>query len=82
MIEVTRLNQKKMMINAEMIEFIESTPDTIITTSSGKKIIVDDSPQEIVKKVVEYRRLCFPEKKYKPLSEDEIRLFNKLNETK
>ncbi|MCH7781444.1 flagellar FlbD family protein [candidate division KSB1 bacterium] len=77
MISITRLNGKEMLVNAELIEFIESTPDTIITTSSGKKVIVRDSVEEVVRKVVEYRRLCFPEKRYKPLTEQEIQLYNK-----
>ena len=77
MISITRLNGKEMLVNAELIEFIESTPDTIITTSSGKKVIVRDSVEEVVRKVVEYRRHCFPEKRYKPLTEQEIQLYNK-----
>ncbi|MFC1732795.1 flagellar FlbD family protein [candidate division KSB1 bacterium] len=75
MIEITRINQKKMVINAELIEFIESTPDTIITTTTGKKIIVADETDEVVKKVIEYRRLCFPWKKYKPMTEAEFKYY-------
>lgn len=77
MISITRLNGKEMLVNAELIEFIESTPDTIITTSSGKKVIVQDSVEEVVRKVIEYRRLCFPEKRYKPLTDQEIMLYNR-----
>lgn len=77
MISITRLNGKEMLVNAELIEFIESTPDTIISTSSGKKVIVRDSVEEVVRKVIEYRRLCFPEKRYKPLTDQEIMLYNK-----
>ena len=77
MISITRLNGKEMLVNAELIEFIESTPDTIITTSSGKKVIVRDSVEEVVRKVVEYRRICVHEKRYKPLTEQEIQLYNK-----
>ena len=40
MIKVTRLNGKEFVINTEIIEFIESTPDTVITTTTGKKVIV------------------------------------------
>ncbi|MFC1513505.1 flagellar FlbD family protein [candidate division KSB1 bacterium] len=79
MIAVTRINNDKIVINAELIEFVETTPDTIITTTTGKKIIVLDSAQQVIRKVIEYRRLCFPEKKYKPLTEHELDLYNKRN---
>ncbi len=58
MIEVTKLHQQKMVINADLIEFIESTPDTVITTTTGKKIMVLESVGEIIDKVVAYRRRC------------------------
>jgi len=76
MIEVTRINQKRIVINAELIEFIESTPDTIITTTTGKKIIVVEPKEEVIRRVIDYRRLCFPEKRYKPLSDRELELYN------
>ena len=47
MIEVTRLKGKKMIVNAELIETVEETPDTVITLTSGKKIIVKESRQEV-----------------------------------
>ncbi|KPK96081.1 hypothetical protein AMJ80_01975 [bacterium SM23_31] len=76
MITVTRINKKNIVINAELIEFVESTPDTIITTTTGKKIIVMDTTEEVIRKVIEYRRLCFPEKRYKPLTEEELEMYN------
>ena len=72
MIEVTRINNKKIIVNADLIEFIESTPDTIITTTSGKKIIVQDTVKDVIVKVINYRRNCFPFKRIKPVSEDVI----------
>ncbi|RMF57608.1 MAG: endoflagellar protein [Calditrichaeota bacterium] len=59
MITVTRINNSPITINAELIEFIEATPDTIITTMTGKKIIVKDSVDEVVEKIVSYRQRCF-----------------------
>jgi flagellar protein FlbD len=59
MITVTRINNQPITINAELIEFIESTPDTIVTTTHGKKIIVKDSIDSIIEKVIQYRRKCF-----------------------
>ena len=60
MIHVTRLNGTKLVVNAEMIEFVESTPDTIISMNTGKKIIVRDSVDEVVSKIIEYQRESFP----------------------
>jgi len=78
-IEITRINQQKMVINAELIEFIESTPDTIITTTTGKKIITADSVEEVIRKVIEYRRMSFPWKQYKPMTDEEIRFYLEQN---
>ena len=72
MIEVTKINGKNIIINADLIEFIESTPDTIITTTTGKKIIVNDSVRDVIVKVINYRRNCFPFKRIKPVSDDII----------
>jgi flagellar protein FlbD len=56
MIKVTRLNQTEMIINAEKIEFIEAIPDTIITLSSGKKVMVAESVDGIIDLVIDYKR--------------------------
>ncbi|HOX29475.1 MAG TPA: flagellar FlbD family protein [bacterium] len=56
MIELKRLNDQAVIINSDLIEFIEATPDTMITLTSGRKIVVKDSVDEVVKKVIEYRR--------------------------
>ena len=56
MIEVTRLKGTKIIINAELIEVIEETPDTIITLTSGKKYIVSESGKEITDLVIDYKR--------------------------
>jgi len=56
MIEVTRLNGKKYWINPHQIESMEQNPDLTLTLLSGKKVVVRDSPEEVVDKVVEYRR--------------------------
>jgi flagellar protein FlbD len=61
MIELTKLQDRKIVVNAELIEFVESTPDTMITTTSGKKLIVKESVAEVIEKVVLYRRRCRPE---------------------
>lgn len=56
MIKLTRLNGKEFVLNIDLIEFIESTPDTIISTTTGKKVVVTDSVDEIIEKIVEFRR--------------------------
>ena len=72
MITLTRINGKAVVLNADLIEIVEKTPDTIISMTTGKKYIVKDSVEEIVEKVLEYRRLIFPFKKIRNLSDDEI----------
>ena len=56
MIRLTRLNDTEFIINAEMIEFVEATPDTIVTLPTGRKVLARDSIDDIIDKVVEYKR--------------------------
>lgn len=56
MIEVTRLKGTTIIINAELIEMIEETPDTVITLTSGKKYIVNESGKDIIDLVIDYKR--------------------------
>lgn len=56
MIFVTRTNGSTIYINPELIQIVESTPDTLITLVSSKKLIVKDTPQEIAERFIEYRR--------------------------
>lgn len=56
MIEVTRLNDTKLLINCDQIEFVEETPDTVISFLSGKKIIVKESRQTVKNLVELYRK--------------------------
>jgi flagellar protein FlbD len=58
MIELTKLQNAKIVVNAELIEFVESTPDTLITTTTGKKLMVRETVEEVVAAVIEYRRRC------------------------
>lgn len=59
MIEVTRLNGTKILINPDLIEFVEETPDTVISFTTGRKIIVKESRQEIKNLVKLYRKEIF-----------------------
>lgn len=56
MIYVTRLDHKPMVVNADLIVTIESTPDTLVTLSSGLQFLVRESIGDVVSRVVEYRR--------------------------
>lgn len=56
MIKLTKLNEKSFILNCDLIETVESTPDTVITTSSGKKYVVTESVEQIVEKVIEFKR--------------------------
>ncbi|MEI8196410.1 MAG: flagellar FlbD family protein [Phycisphaerae bacterium] len=57
MITVTRLNNTKIIINAELIRYIETTPDTIISLTTDDHIMVKESAEEIVRKCIDYGRL-------------------------
>jgi len=56
LIFVTRFDGKKIVVNADLIEMIESIPDTILTTTTGKKITVKENLEEVVKLVKEYKK--------------------------
>lgn len=56
MIEVTRLNGDKLTINAELIERVEELPDTVVKLTTGSKIIVKESRQEIKDLVILYKK--------------------------
>ena len=56
MIEVTRLNVTKLLINPHLLEIVEETPDTVLTLTTGHKIIVKESRQEIKNLVKSYRK--------------------------
>ncbi|MCX6826379.1 MAG: flagellar FlbD family protein [candidate division Zixibacteria bacterium] len=58
MIKLTKLNNAEIVINDDLIEFIESLPDTLVSLIDGKKIMVKESPDEIIKKVAAFRRLA------------------------
>ncbi|MCB1192685.1 MAG: flagellar FlbD family protein [Leptospiraceae bacterium] len=59
MIVVHRLNNSELIINAQHIESIEATPDSVITFSNDKKIIVRESASELVDKIIEYHQKIF-----------------------
>lgn len=61
MIEVTKLNDVKILINPDLIELVEETPDTIVTLTTGRKIIIKESRQDVKNLVKSYRKDIFAE---------------------
>lgn len=57
MIHLTRINKLGLVVNADLIEQIETTPDTVVHLTSGQKLVVRESTDEIIRRVVEYRQL-------------------------
>ncbi|MDR3120560.1 MAG: flagellar FlbD family protein [Clostridiales bacterium] len=55
MIKLTRLNQQEYYLNSDLIETLEATPDTVITTVNGKKFVVRESVGDIVDSIVRFR---------------------------
>ena len=55
MVKLTKINNQEFYINSDLMEFIESTPDTIISLTTGKKIIVKESAEEVIQKIIEYK---------------------------
>ena len=56
MIELTRLNGHPIIINAELIKFVEQNPDTVITLVTGDKMVVREAAPEVMHRVLDYRR--------------------------
>jgi flagellar protein FlbD len=59
MISLTRLNDTSVVINPDLIVIIEEIPDTLITLSNGEKITVKEKVQEVIRRVIEFRRRIF-----------------------
>ncbi len=59
MIALTRLNGQPMMVNSDLIEQIEETPDTVVTLTSGNKLVVRDSMQQIQQKIIQFKRRIY-----------------------
>jgi flagellar protein FlbD len=56
MIQLTRLNRVPLFVNAELIEHVEVTPDTVVALTTGQKFMVLESAEEVVDKVIQYRK--------------------------
>jgi len=56
MITVTRLDERVVVLNADMIKMLEATPDTIVTLINGDTVVVRESVDEIVRRAIDYQR--------------------------
>ncbi len=56
MIQLTRLNGQTLVVNAEKIRYVESTPDTVVCTDHGEKLMVRETLQEVIRRAVDYAR--------------------------
>lgn len=71
MIHVTRLNAASMVLNSDLIEHIDITPDTVITLTNGQILRVRESAEEVVHRIVEFRRRIFDQQAGPPVREEE-----------
>ncbi|MBI4055954.1 MAG: flagellar FlbD family protein [Elusimicrobia bacterium] len=67
MINVTKLNGTAVTLNAELIETVEATPDTVITLVTGNRFVVRETLQEVTTRVLEYRKKVNSEKQPNPI---------------
>ncbi|MGO9648760.1 MAG: flagellar FlbD family protein [Terriglobales bacterium] len=56
MIQLTRLNNSSLIVNSDLIKFVEQSPDTVITLLNGEKIIVRESAEQVLERIVQFRR--------------------------
>jgi flagellar protein FlbD len=61
MIELTRLNGKGFVVNCELIKTIEATPDTVISLTTGEKLMVKESVDQVVESTVRYKKRLYQE---------------------
>ncbi len=59
MIKLTRLNKTQFTLNCELIETIESTPDSVITLTNGKKYVVLEEVDDIIEKIISFKKQLF-----------------------
>jgi flagellar protein FlbD len=59
MIRLTRLNHVSLVVNSDLIEHVEVTPDTVITLLTGQKMMVLESANEVVRRVIDFRRCIY-----------------------
>lgn len=74
MIALTRINGTPLLLNSDLIEHVETTPDTVISLVNGEKLMVRESPETLLEKIIHFRRnlyLC-PALRLTPPANDAI----------
>jgi flagellar protein FlbD len=56
MIQLTRLNNQPLTVNSDLIKFVEQSPDTLLTLVTGEKIVVRESLEDVLSRIIEFRR--------------------------
>lgn len=56
MIKLTRLNNQPLAVNADLIKFVEQAPDTVLTLVTGEKLVVRESAEDVINRVLEFRQ--------------------------
>jgi flagellar protein FlbD len=56
MIQLTRLNNKALMVNSDLIKFVEQSPDTLVTLITGEKIVVLERSEQVLARIIDFRR--------------------------
>ena len=69
MIHLTRINHVPLVLNSELIEHIETTPDTVISLTNGQKFVVREAAEEVVNRVIDFRRNLYSRSR----GQDELR---------
>jgi uncharacterized protein YlzI (FlbEa/FlbD family) len=59
MIQLTRLNNQPLVVNSDLIKFVENAPDTVLTLVTGEKLVVREASREVLEKIVEFRRSIY-----------------------
>ena len=59
MICLTRINHVPLVLNSDLIEHVEATPDTVITLTTGQKLMVLESADEVIERVIQFRRKIY-----------------------
>ena len=61
MIQLTRLNNQPLVVNSDLIKFVEKAPDTVLTLVTGEKLVVREAAEEVLAKIIEFRRTILSE---------------------
>jgi flagellar protein FlbD len=56
MIQLTRLNKQPLLVNSDLIKYVEHSPDTLLTLIGGDKIVVRETSEEVLERIIAFRR--------------------------